>query len=150
MNSKSQLIDKTLSLHLGEKKRKLAIKWCSFNACLLSVLLFDLYKTAHYYDDIFLWVESAACIVLALSLIKNILTYIYYTWFSEEVVCETEDQRILLNLNHSNSMLKLPQAKSDLKKHDSMCSELLGSGNIRNLSWQNLSYGERELIVAGS
>ncbi|KAG5680346.1 hypothetical protein PVAND_009856 [Polypedilum vanderplanki] len=69
--------------------------------------------------------------------------YLYYTWFFDEVICDTDDQRLLLNLNNSNSLLKTPsQAKTnELKKQDTLSCDLLG-GNIRNLSWQNLSYGE--------
>lgn len=141
---KSELIHKTLNLHLGEKKRKIAIKWASFNLGLISILFFDIYKTSDYHDELFYWVELSSLIILFISLIKNVFTYFYFTWFTEEIVCTSEEQRILLNLNSSNSFIKvkLQPNEIELKKKEELFEN---ETNIRNLSWQ--SYAERKLTI---
>ncbi|XP_070509802.1 transmembrane protein 209 [Chironomus tepperi] len=131
---KTHLINKTLDLHLAEIKRKSSLKWSSFNFLILSVLVFDVYKTDK--SDKFYWIEVTACLIILISLLKNIITYLYYTWFNEEIACENEEQRILLSLNKSNSFVKAP-TQSKLSKQE---SNDMFAGNIRNLSWQ--SYGE--------
>ena len=135
---KTQLINKTLDLHLAEIKRKSSLKWSSFNFLILSVLVFDIYKTDNISDK-FYWIEVTASIIILCSLLKNILTYLYYTWFNEEIACENEEQRILLSLNKSNSFVKAPSNKLCKQETNDMLT-----GNIRNLSWQN--YGEREYL----
>lgn len=137
---KTQLINKTLDLHLAEIKRKSSLKWSSFNFLILSVLVFDIYKTDN--RDKFYWIEITACIIILISLLKNIITYLYYTWFNEEIACENEEQRILLSLNKSNSFVKAPTT-SKLSKQES--NDML-AGSIRNLSWQN--YAERKYFCS--
>jgi hypothetical protein len=128
-------------LHLGERKRKLALKWTCFNICMLAILIFDIYKTYQDYDLIFFYLESAACFVLMLSLLKNLITLIYYTFFIDLVVCENEDQRILLNLSSSNSLIKSKSQVAAVKKQDT--DETI-YGSVKSLSWQ--SWGDCKLF----
>lgn len=140
MNKSNKIIDKALDLQMGEKKRKSAIKWTTFNVILLSILTFDIYKTAKHYDLLFYYIEFAACIILTISLLKNSLTFLYYTFFVEQIVCDNEDQRLLLNLNTSNSTLI--KAKSTIEAVKKQDTEDNLWGNVKNLSWQ--SWGDCE------
>lgn len=144
MHRSRSIIDKASELQLGELKRKSALKWSAFNVCILAILAFDIYKTSKHYDLIFYYVEMAACIVLILSLLKNVLTYIYYTFFTHAITCENEDQRLLLNLNTSNSIVKAKTDIATIKKQDTEGSETIW-GSVRNLSWQ--SWGDCELFL---
>jgi hypothetical protein len=136
-----QLIDKTLNLHLGEQKRKNAVKWITFNTLVLAVLFLDIYKTENLNQDfIFYWIEIVGCCILFLSLVKNIITYLYYVWSVDDIVCENEEQKILLALSSNSLIKKRPQAKECID------TPVLGENitNIRNLSWQN--YGDRKSL----
>lgn len=132
---KSHIINKAIDQHLAEVKRNGALKWSSVNLCLISVLIFDIYQTDQ--NDAFYKFEILAAFIILISLLKNVITCLYYTFFTEELTCESEEQRILLNLNKSNSSIKSPP-KNEVRKQDTD----LFSSNVRNLSWQ--SYGERK------
>lgn len=140
MHRSRALIDKASELHLGEIKRKSAIKWSAFNICILAILTFDIYVTAKHYDPIFYYIEMAACMILILSLTKNVLTYFYYTFFTDAVACTNEDQRLLLNLNSSNSIVKSKTEVETIKKQDTEDVETIW-GSVRNLSWQTWGDG---------
>lgn len=140
MQKSHKIVDRALDLHLGEQKRKSAIRWSALNVILLSILTFDIYSTALYYDLLFYYIEMIACIILSISLIKNILTYLYYTFFVDQVVCENEDQRILLNLSSSNSMVKTTKSTLETVKKQDTNDTVWGS--VKNLSWQ--SWGDRK------
>lgn len=143
MHRSRQLVDKASEIHLGELRRKSAIRWSAFNLCILAILAFDIHKTSKHYDLIFYYVEMAACIVLSLSLLKNIFTLIYYTFFTQTITCENEDQRLLLNLNTSNSIIKSNTDVAKIKKHDTEGGETIW-GSVRNLSWQ--SWGDCKFL----
>lgn len=144
MQKSHLLVDKALDLHLGEQKRKSAIRWSAFNIILLSILTFDIHTTAMYYDLVFYYIEIIACTILTVSLIKNILTYFYYTFFVDQVVCDNEDQRILLNLSASNSILKTKSTlETTIKKQD---TDETVWGSVKNLSWQ--SWGDCKYIIS--
>lgn len=136
MQRSRDLVDRASELHLGEIKRKSALRWSALNICILAILILDIYKTSKYYDPFFYYLEVAACIILGLSLLKNLLTYLYYTFFVGLVTCENEDQRLLLNLNTSNSIVKSKMQVETIKKQD---TEETIWGSVRNLSWQNWS-----------
>lgn len=119
MKKLNNLVDKAIDHHYGELKRKSALKWSAFNICMLAILTFDIYKTSKHYDLIFYYVEMLACFILLISLFKNVITYFYYSFFIDQIVCENEDQRILLNLNNSNSFIKSKsQVETSVKKQN--------------------------------
>jgi hypothetical protein len=136
MHRSRVLVDKASELHLGEIKRKSAIRWSAFNVCILAILAFDIYTTSKHYDLIFYYIELAACFILILSFLKNILTFVYYTFFTHAITCENEDQRLLLNLSSSNSIVKSKTDVETIKKQDTEAGETIW-GSVRNLSWQS-------------
>lgn len=135
---KTQLVDKTFNIQLSEKKRKSSLKWATVNAAFLSVIYYDISTTNKLAleSELFYYVELAACAILSLSFATNILTFIYYTFFTDKVVCDSESQRFLLNLSN-NSILKSPQPKIQAPTGNQ--NETI---NIRNLSYQ--TYSERK------
>lgn len=134
---KVQLIDKSLSAQLSEKKRKSSLKWAGVNACFLSVIVYDVMKSAKFYSqrEAIYYVELISCGILSLSLVTNIVQYIYHSWFTETIVCDNEAQQMLLNFSN-NSIVKTPTPKP--KTPAANINETI---NIRNLSYQN--YSER-------
>lgn len=135
---KVQLIDKTFSAQLSEKKRKSSLRWAAVNAGFLSVLLFDILTTKKYYSQIqqLYYVECIAATILSLSFLTNLIQFIYHSWFVDKIVCDNEDQRLLLNLSN-NSIVKTPTSKIPMPVANQ--NETI---NIRNLSYQ--TYSERE------
>lgn len=135
---KVQLIDKTFSAQLSEKKRKSSLRWAAVNAGFLSILLFDILTTKKYYRQIqqLYYVECIAATILSLSFLTNLIQFIYHSWFVDKIVCDNEDQRLLLNLSN-NSIVKTPTSK--IPKPVANQNETI---NIRNLSYQ--TYSERE------
>lgn len=130
-----QLVDKTFSQQLSEKKRKSAVKWGSINACFLSALYFDIHQKKFYDEnDYFFYLECVSCVILVLSLMTNVITFIYHQFFVETIVCDNEEQKILLNL--SNSMVKSPPKTP------------AASGNVASfndtINLRNLSFSERK------
>lgn len=131
-----QLVDKTFSQQLSEKKRKSAVKWGSINVCFLSALYFDIHQKKKVYDenDYFFYLECISCVILALSLLTNVMTFICHSFFVETIVCDNEEQKILLNLN--SSAVKSPQKKP------------AASGNVASfndtINMRNLSFSERK------
>lgn len=145
MKYQEEKINKALHLHFGDQKRKNSIKWIGFNSCLLSILIFDVYKTNFYYNfDFFFYAESFAIVYFLFALLKNLITYIYYAFFIEEIACETEDQRILLNLKNNNSFVrKKTENQNEVQKQKNLMeNDFLNVSNIKNLSWQ--SFGDRK------
>lgn len=140
---KLQLLNKSLNVHLSETKRRSAIKWATFNLCLLAIIIYDLADTTKfYYESTFYYFEIVASCILALSFLTNVFTYIInHSWLSDEVECESEQQRLLLNLNSSNSLLK-QQLKTPKPTNGFDYMQNDETINIRNLSWQS-AYSER-------
>lgn len=131
-----QLVDKTFSQQLSEKKRKSAVKWGAVNVCFLSALYFDIHqKKIIYEDDYFFYLEWLSCMILALSFVTNVVTFIYHSFFVETIVCENEEQKILLNLNNSavKSPPKTPAANGNVASFNDTI-------NIRNLSFSERKY----------
>lgn len=141
MQKSQKIVDRALDLHLGENKRKSALKWSCFNIILLSILTFDLSAT-NYDNDLMIFVEIAACVVIIISLFKNSLVYLYYTFFVEQIPCENEDQKILLNLSNSNSTLMKPKTTIETMRKQDADETVWGS--VKNLSWQ--SWGDSKLF----
>lgn len=128
----SKVLDRTFSQQLSEKKRKSAVKWGSLNVCFLSALYFDIHQKKYNFDekDYFFYLECLSCLILSLSLVTNVMTFIYHSFFNEAIVCDNEEQKILLNLN--NSTVKSPPKKP--APHGSIASAN-DTINIRNLSY---------------
>lgn len=136
------LINKTLNTQLSEKKRKNSLIWATVNLCFASVVIFDLWTTKNYWREYWLLIECAACFILSLSFITNICTYIYYTIFTGKVVCENENQRILLNLSSNSINMKTqPQIHTPQQKQNDTI-------NVGNLSYQ--TYNERKIAPCGN
>lgn len=134
---KVQLMDKSLIAQLNEKKRQSSLRWAAVNLCFLSVIFYDVIKSAKVYreTEVIYYVEIIASGILSLSFLTNMFQFIYHSWFTDKIVCENEAQCILLNLS-SNSVVKSP-AKSP--QPAAVQNESI---NIRNLSYQ--TYSERK------
>lgn len=132
--NKLQLLDRTFSHQLSEKKRRSAVKWGSLNICFLSALYFDIHQKKHSYDenDYFFYLECLSCLILSLSLVTNVMTFIYHTFVVEKIVCDNEEQKILLNLN--NSTVKSPSKKPAIQSNGASINDTI----------RNLSYSERK------
>jgi hypothetical protein len=136
---KVQIVDKTFDIQLSEKKRRSSFRWATLNLTFLSVIYYDVATTNKFAreSESFYYIEIAACLILGLSFITNVFTFIYHSFFVDKVVCDNENQKILLNL--SNAMVKQPQPK--IKAPPGNPNETI---NIRNLSYQTYS-SERKL-----
>jgi hypothetical protein len=133
---KVQILDKTFGIQLSEKKWRSALKWASVNVVFLSLIFYDA-QASDFRGNTWYYIECAACVILSLSFVTNILTFIYHYWFTDKIICDNEAQRILLNLSN-NSIVKTPtksQTPSE-KQNDTM--------QIRNLSYQ--TYSERKFL----
>lgn len=129
--------------HMRSSKRQSALKWTVFNIAMLAILVFDINKSYKEYGMFWYYLEIGASFVLSLSLFKNIITYVYYTFFVDLVVCENEDQRILLNLSSSNSLIK-SKTQTAVQKQDTDSGDTIW-GSVKSLSWQ--SWGDCKLIT---
>lgn len=138
---KIDLLSKTFSAQLSEKKRKSSVKWATLNLVGLAVVSFDIwlaeeevYKSKTY----FYYIELAAFIILSLSFLSNILTFIYHSFFVDKIICDNETQKILLNLSSNTTVINTPppkNVKSNVNTNDSFSS-------IQNLSFQKYNEGE--------
>lgn len=135
---KVQLLDKTFDIQMSEKKRKSSLRWAALNLLFLSVIYYDVASKFPRENEVFYIIEVIACVILSLSFITNVLTFIFNSFFVDKVVCETETQKILLNLSNNSSILRSPQPKNQAPVGNP--NETI---NIRNLSYQN--YSERKL-----
>lgn len=144
---KRELLNKTFSAQLSEKKRKSAVKWASLNLTGIAIICFDFLRDsdAHSYDESrnwFYFIEVASLTILALSFVFNFLTFLYHSFFVDKIVCENETQKILLNLSNKTTVVSSPAskpAKSLPNTNDSFTS-------VQNLSFQNFNDGE--LIIS--
>lgn len=135
------LIDKTFDAQMSERKRKSSLRWAGINSSFLSVLLFDIITTEKYYrqSELFYYAECIACTILSLSFLTNVIQFIYHSWFIDKIICDNEDQRILLNLSNNSVVKSKPKIPTPATNQNE-------SINIRNLSYQN--YSERKTNVS--
>lgn len=134
MSEKVQILDKTFKFQLSEKKRKSSIKWAALNFCFLSIIYYDIHNSRKFSErDYLYYIEVCSCGILSLSLLTNVLTFVYYSWFTDKIICENEAQRILLSLNNSCTVKTTPKVVKPVN-NDSI--------SIRNLSYQ--TYSERK------
>lgn len=141
---KVQLLDKTCDIQLSENIRKSSFKWAAFNLCVISIVFYDIKASSKYYreNDFFYYAECFACLISILSFLTNVVRFISHSCFSEKVVCENEMQRVLLNLNSSNSIVKSTPLKTQ---------PALGKQNesikIQSLSFQNYNDSKIPFIL---
>lgn len=98
MNS---VVEKTLDLMLGAKKRREALTWVSINILLVSIVLYDFRSRAFCPSNssrIWDYIEGAASVILGCSILYYAIIYIYYRFFYESVTFN-ENQRRLLNVD---------------------------------------------------
>lgn len=140
---KVHLIDQSSKAQLSERKRKSSLKWAAINLCFVSVIFFDIFSVSKYSSESLLiyYIEYVSSGILLLSFATNILTFIYYSWFTDKIICDNEAQRILLNLSN-NSVVRTPKPVHTPKPSK---KETI---NVGNLSYQN--YSERTLPVIRS
>lgn len=142
---KIDLLSKTFSAQLSEKKRKSSVKWATLNLIGLAVITFDILLTDEFYiksKTYFYYIEFAALIILSLSFLSNFFTFIYHSCFVDKIVCDNETQKILLNLSNNATVVNTPPPKpikSSVNTNDSFSS-------IQNLSFQKYNEGETRLI----
>lgn len=143
---KRDLINKTFSAQLSEKKRRNALKWATLNLTGIAVILGDFLITdesAYYYSNskvYFYYIELAALTILSLSFVSNCLTLLYHTFFVDKIICDNESQKILLNLSNKTMVVSSPVAKpaKSSVNNDSFSS-------VQNLSFQKYNDGELKL-----
>lgn len=137
---KQQLLDKTFSIQLSDKTRKSSLKWATLNAAFLAVIYYDIASTNKFSreSEYFYYIEVVACTILSLSFVTNVITYIYHTFFTDKIICDSADQKLLLNLSNTSAVVKTPQPKIQAPP----INETI---NIRNLSYQ--TYSERKSIA---
>lgn len=136
---KISLLDHTFNLQLSENKRKNSLRWAAVNLCFFCVIFADIKLTQKYLREslVYYYIECVASAILLLSFITNILTYMYYSWFTDKIVCDNETQRILLNISNSSIVRTAkPKVHAPAEKQNETV-------NIRNLSYQ--TYSERKL-----
>lgn len=135
----SQLLEKSFSVQISEKKRRTSWMWAAINAGFLSLIVYDLVAAPKYREEISFYfaAELLAAGILGLSFITNVCTLIYHSWFTDKIICENESQRILLNIS-KNSFVRTPAPAKPQQPLDQ--NETI---NIRNLSYQ--TYSERKL-----
>lgn len=143
---KRDLINKTFSAQLSEKKRRNALKWASLNLTGIAVILGDFLITdesAYYIDSkaYFYYIELAALTILSLSFVSNCLTLLYHTFFVDKIICDNESQKILLNLSNKTMVMSSPVAKpaKSSVNNDSFSS-------VQNLSFQKYNDGELRIV----
>lgn len=138
---KVQLLDKTFSNQLSERKRKSSLKWATLNLAFLSVIYYDVATDDKISreSEYFYYIELVACAILSLSFITNVCTFIYNSFFIDKIVCDSETQKILLNLSNTSSLVKSPQPKITQAPSGNQNETI----NVRNLSYQ--TYSERKL-----
>ena len=97
----TSVVEKTLDLFLGAKRRRDAVKWVSINVLLISIVLYDIRSRTFCpfnYSKMWDYIEYSASVILGLSILYYAIIYIYYRFFHETVIF-TENQRRLLNVD---------------------------------------------------
>lgn len=131
---KVQLIEKTCDIQLSENIRKSSFRWGAFNLCVISIIFYDIKASSKVYreNDFIFYAECLALLISILSFLNNVIRFISHSCFTDKIVCENEVQRVLLNLNSSNSVVKPAPPKSQPahgKQNESV--------KIHSLSFQN-------------
>lgn len=137
MNNRG-VVDKSLDVYLSVKKSQNALKWGSLNLVLVSIIVFDLMKENDFdwknnNDKLVIFaIEVLALIILSVSLLSNLITFVKCNYFVD-IVVGSEQQRHLLNLDAKSFKI---ESKSDKKVSSPNASMYHEATFIKNLSWQ--------------
>ncbi|KAH8380194.1 hypothetical protein KR009_009440, partial [Drosophila setifemur] len=101
--SRNPLVQRSLDLRLRSSQASHYLKWCSINLVLLSMLLFDIWKTCRSAQDSFCFkAECCAATLVCLSTVACFGKYVWL-WVGGDPVVGTDSQKCLLDGKDDNS-----------------------------------------------
>ncbi|XP_063707672.1 transmembrane protein 209-like [Culicoides brevitarsis] len=140
------LLNQSLQLQVTNKHRRNCLTYGALNALFLAILWFDISQQCPYSVSYWYYVEYVAAGILGVSLLYNILSYVYHRFLVSPLVV-TEEQRKLLRLDDVDGSFVVSPAKSQ-KLNTTMDKAAAANMNVSSLSWQSYNEGNTGISSA--